>query len=94
MATYTVTRVRRETSVDGSHEHIEGICTDMGIHYTRKEVFDSICGGDVWLTVIGGFTAEISTQSFCPAARCLAAPYLKTNPDSTLLDNLENLPPC
>jgi hypothetical protein len=94
MATYTVTGVRRETSVDGSHEHIEGVCTDGGIHYTRQEVFDSLSRGDVWVTLAGGYLAEIATQTFCSAPRCLATPYLRTNPDSTRLDNLENLPPC
>jgi len=42
MTTYTVTKVRKELSADKSHEHIEGVCTTDGTHYTRQQVVDSI----------------------------------------------------
>lgn len=94
MATYTVTRVRKELSSDGSHRHIEGVCTSTGTHYTRQQVVDSINAGNTWKTDAGGYSATIETIAYCPKPRCLAKPYIKTKPDSTKKDNLENLEPC
>ena len=94
MATYVVTRVRKEWSADHSHHHIEGVCTADGEHYNRREVVGSIAAGDHWITRAGGCTATITTLSLCPRLGCLAAPYIKTKPTSTALDNLENLPEC
>lgn len=92
MTTYTVIKVRKETSADGQHRHIEGVITDANVHYTRQQVADSIATGDTWKTSSGGYSAIIRKVSFCPKGSCLATPYLATNPDSTKLDNLENLP--
>jgi hypothetical protein len=94
MASYTVTAVRREDVPDRTHRHIEGVCTDAGIHYTRREVVESLHAGDRWRTLAGGVTATITTTAFCPATGCLVTPYLRTDPDSSGLDNLENLPDC
>jgi hypothetical protein len=94
MTTYTVTGVRRETSADGTHTHVEGVCTDAGEHRTREQVVESIMAGNVWQTAAHGYAVTITTMSFCPAPKCLASPYLRTDPDSTTLDNLENLPDC
>ena len=94
MATYTVTKVRKEQSADGTHRHIEGVCTDAGVHYTRKEVVDSINAGNTWKTSADGYEATITTLTYCPKANCYATPYIKTNPDSTKKDNLENLDSC
>jgi hypothetical protein len=94
MTTYRVTAVRREPSADRSHRHIEGVCTGNGLHYTRREVIDSLHRGDYWTTDAGGYQADITTTAFCPAPGCLVTPYLRTRPDSTGLDNLENLPEC
>jgi hypothetical protein len=94
MATFIVTKVRKELSSDGTHRHIEGVCTDAGVHYTRKQVVDSIKAGNTWKTKAGGYDATITTMSYCPKANCLASPYIRTNPDSTKQDNLENLPAC
>jgi hypothetical protein len=94
MATYIVTKVRKELSADGSHRHIEGVCLDSGTHYTRKQVVDSINAGNTWKTKADGYEATITTLSYCPRANCLATPYIKTNPDSTKKDNLENLDEC
>lgn len=93
MSTYLVTKVRHETSSDGTHKHIEGVCVN-GIHYTRLEVVNSINLGNTWKTSAGGYEATITVASYCPKSACLASPYIKTNPDSTKLDNLENLPEC
>lgn len=92
MASYTVTKVRKELSSDGSHRHIEGVITSANVHYTRREVVDSINAGNTWQTSAGGYTAVIHTLSYCPRANCYATPYIATNPNSTKLDNLENLP--
>jgi hypothetical protein len=94
VATYIVTRVRKETSEDGTHEHIEGVCIDAGTHYTRREVVDSINAGNTWKTRANGYEAIIEPMSYCPRAGCLATPYIRTNPDSTKKDNLENLDRC
>jgi hypothetical protein len=94
MASYTVTKVRKEQSSDGTHRHIEGVCTDDGTHYTRQQVVDSINASNTWKTSAGGYTATIEVISYCPKSNCYAKPYIKTNPDSTTQDNLENLLEC
>jgi hypothetical protein len=94
LTTYIVTHVRKELSADGSHRHIEGVCTSGGVHYTRKEVVDSINAGNVWKTNAGGYEAVIEPIRYCPRPACMATPYIRTNPDSTKKDNLENLDPC
>lgn len=94
MAEFIVTQVRKELSNDRSHKHIEGVCTKAGVHYTRKEVVDSINEGNRWKTQADGYEAVIEAISRCPKANCSAAPYIRTNPDSTKKDNLENLDLC
>ena len=93
MATYTVTRVRKEYSADRTHRHIEGVCTNSDTHYTRQEVVTSIDAGNTWKTSADGYEGTI-TKITCPRPACLATPYIKTNPDSTKKDNLENLDSC
>jgi hypothetical protein len=94
VATYVVTKVRKELSADRTHRHIEGVCTAAGSHYTRREVVDSIDSGNTWKTNADGYEAVIEKINYCPKANCYATPYIKTNPDSTKKDNLENLDPC
>jgi hypothetical protein len=94
MATYTVTKVRKETSADRTHQHLEGVCTSAGVHYTRAEVVASINAGNSWVTSADGYSATIETIKYCPKPACLATPYIKTKPDSTKKNNLENLPIC
>jgi len=91
VTTYIVTRVRKELSADRTHEHLEGVVTDDDVHYTRKEVVDSIWAGNVWKTRVDGHEAVIEPIPYCPQGICLASPYLRTNPDSNEKDNLENL---
>jgi hypothetical protein len=92
MATYTVVAVRKEWGADGRHRHLEGVFTDAGTHYTRREVVNSIDAGNTWRTSAGGYSATIHKVTYCRASGCLASPYIETNPDSSKLDNLENLP--
>jgi hypothetical protein len=91
----TVTKVRKESSWDGSHRHIEGVCTTDGAHHTRKQVVGSIAAGNVWTTrSSSGSTAVIRPITYCPAAACTASPYITTRADNQKDDNLENLPAC
>lgn len=92
MSTFTVTKVRKEYSTDYSHRHITGVITNTGYFYNRQQVVDSIGLGNAWQTSAGGYSATIRSMSYCPTGSCMAKPYIKTNPDSTGLDNLENLP--
>ena len=59
-----------------------------------KEVVTSIDDGNTWKTSADGYEAVIEKMSYCPAPACLATPYIKTKPDSTKKDNLENLDLC
>lgn len=90
----TVTKVRKETSTDGTHRHIEGVCTSDGTHHTRAHVVDSINAGEAWYTSGGGSQARIKPLTYCPAQGCPAKPYITTAPDHVTANNLENLPPC
>jgi Protein of unknown function (DUF3892) len=92
MTAYTVTKVRKETSADRTHRHLEGVITSAGNHYTRQQVVDSINAGNTWRTTAGGYTATIHTVGYCHRPACYAKPYIATNPNSSTLDNLENLP--
>lgn len=91
----TVTGVRKEWSSDNTHQHIEGVCTDAALHYTRAEVVAGINRGESWVTKgSDGSTATIKKLKYCPATSCLATPYITTAPDHTTVNNLDNLPAC
>jgi len=89
-----VTRVRKELSADGTHWHIEGVCTEDGGHYSRKEVADRIDSGEAWSSSDGDSSVRIRTIVSCPMPPCSASPYLTTSPDHSASNNLENLPRC
>jgi hypothetical protein len=89
-----VTRVRKELSTDGTHWHIEGVCTAEGQRYSRADVAARIDGGESWLSRGGGTDVPIRTTVSCPMPPCAASPYLTTAPDHTAANNLENLPRC
>ena len=92
MADYTITKVRKEWSSDGSHRHITGVLTNGGSHYTRQDVVNSIGIGHSWEVNAGGHHVRIRVIASCLHESCSVAPYIKTNSGSTGLDNLENLP--
>jgi hypothetical protein len=95
IADYTVTKVRMEASSQGGqHEHIEGVCTDAGVHYTREEVVDSLNEGNYWQTKGNGQYAKIHKMSFCKHSGCSATPYITSDADDTAKNNLDNLPRC
>jgi hypothetical protein len=96
MAEYLVNRVRMEWAGRGEdrHEHIEGVCTGGDVHYTRKDVADSLDASNTWKTYAGDGYATILKMSSCPSPRCSATPYLRTVASATAATNLENLPRC
>ena len=92
-----VTNVRMEWSGAGSgrHEHIEGVCTADGAHYTRQQVVSGVGRGEDWHTRgSDGSRAKIKELRFCPHAACLTTPYITTAPDHTLANNLDKLSRC
>jgi hypothetical protein len=92
-----VTRVRMEWSGAGAerHEHIEGVCTANGTHYTRREVVNGIDRGEDWHTKgSDGSRARIKKLQYCPHGSCLATPYITTAPDHTIVNNLDRLSRC
>lgn len=89
-----VVRVRKETSSDGTHQHIQGVCLNDGTYRTRAQVVAGIDGGEAWTTSGGGQTARIKKISYCPYSTCMLSPYITTAPDHTTSDNLDNLPSC
>ncbi|HEV2944041.1 MAG TPA: DUF3892 domain-containing protein [Solirubrobacteraceae bacterium] len=93
MAEHLVIGVRKVASDDATHRHISEVCTAGPIRYTRQEVIDSIRQGDSWKTLANAHSAEIRIVDACPHDGCTLSPYIAANPDSTAIDNLENLAP-
>jgi hypothetical protein len=93
MATYKVTRVRKEaSSLRPSHEHIVGVVTDDGAYHTVPEVVASITVGDLWETSVPGERdVPIVVEEHCPGDWCMLRPYLSSTGDS-LASSLEKLP--
>ncbi|HJP89174.1 MAG TPA: DUF3892 domain-containing protein [Candidatus Limnocylindrales bacterium] len=91
----TVTHVYKELSESRTHEHIKGVCTTDGGRHSRVVVAASITSGVRWTTrSASGHEAQIRVIRFCPAAGCVATPYLTTRADDYRDDNLESLPLC
>lgn len=65
-----VTKVRMEVSMAGGrHEHIEGVCTPTGAHFTRGQVVQGIRNKEDWHTKgPDGSTARIKETASCPRA--------------------------
>jgi hypothetical protein len=89
---YSVTHVRMEWSADRAHEHIAQVRTTAGVVCSRAQVVNSINQGNTWRTSAQGYSETIRPVSQCPRSRCTASPYIRTNPNSVTVDNLENLP--
>lgn len=91
----TVVGVRKESSADGTHQHIAGVCTDIRLYCPRAEVVAGIDRGEAWSTKgPDGSQATIKKLRFCPAPACMVTPYITTAPDHTTRNNLDNLPAC
>jgi hypothetical protein len=89
-----VTKVRKERSSDGTHEHIAGVCLQDGAYRARVAVIAGLDAGQDWKTFGGGTYAVIHKITYCKAAGCYLSPYITTAPDHTTPNNLDNLPPC
>lgn len=89
-----VTRVRKEQSSDGTHQHIQGVCLQSGTYKTWAEVIAGLDRGEDWWTYGGGTTAWIKKIPRCLYPGCSVTPYITTAPDHTTLNNLDNLPSC
>jgi len=92
-----VTRVRKEWSGTGTtqHEHLVGVCPELGGFKTNQQVVDSITSGEEWRTKAGdGSSARIKPMTYCPHGTCIHKPYITTAPDHSTANNLENLPRC
>jgi hypothetical protein len=90
----TVTGVRRETSDDGTHQHIAGVCTADGSYFTRRDVIAQIRAGQTWRTFAGGRYGTIRMIDRCPVGSCRVSPYITTAPGDSSKDHLDDLPDC
>ena len=90
----TVTHVRKEPSQDGSHLHIAGVRTAEGFSHSRADVIRGLDAGELWRTWGGGSFATIRKIGGCPHSDCAVAPYITTDPDHTVHNDLANLPAC
>ena len=95
MATFKVTRVRREyPPLNRSHQHIVGVVTDDGVFHTNQEVVDSLAAGHTWRTLVPDEPeAEILPEPHCSKPWCLHSPYLSSTPGPSLATDLERMPP-
>jgi hypothetical protein len=46
------------------------------------------------VTYADGAYARIHEMKYCPHFACIATPYLRSAPDATTENNLDNLPRC
>ena len=90
----TVTRVRKELSSDGTHKHIQGVCSADNAYYSRAQVVAGIDRGELWETSGGGRRARVKKIQYCPHGTCDLSPYITRAPDHTTENNLDNLPLC
>lgn len=93
---YYVNRVHKASASDRTHQHIVWVCLEgSATHYTRAEVVNSINRGDDWRTRgPDGSSARIKSKTYCPHGACMETPYITTEPDHTVVNNLDNLPAC
>jgi hypothetical protein len=95
MATYKVTKVRKESPpLNPAHKHLVGVLTDDGAYHPIQEVVDSIAKGDTWWTAAPEEPqAAIMPEPYCPKPFCMHGPYLASVPGESLASDLEKLPP-
>ena len=94
MTTYKATKVRKVRAKRGTHVHVEGVYTDGGGYFTRRQVVKSLNAGDVWEATSPKGRSKIVVTPFCPSANCLVSPYLKVKPNGGDPVDLESLPEC
>jgi hypothetical protein len=93
MARYRVTRTGKESSWQGGqHPHIAMLCLENGQSVPKARAIAEITAGtNTYYTDAGGQTATVEVAARC--SRCVA-PYLRTDRDTTTVDNLLSLPDC
>jgi hypothetical protein len=87
----TITHVRKADAK--GHHHITHVRTKKGKEWRREDVYDSIRSGmKRWRSqgTDGGTKAKIDALDTCP--RCDAAKFIRSSPDASKKNNLDNLP--
>lgn len=93
MATYRVTRtVKESTGPGGWHQHIAALCLEDGRRVPKATAILNVkTGVEGYYTYAGGLRADVEVARQC--SRCYSE-YLRTNQDTTTLNNLLSLPDC
>lgn len=93
MATFEITRVRTVHPPDSAHEHIDAVELNGNsrLRFPRSTVIADLKNpwGDRYYTYTGGQYAEVVVRG-CPY--CNSGEYITTLPDTTILNNLLQLP--
>jgi hypothetical protein len=87
MAAFRVMRTDKEsTTVGGAHRHIAALCLEDGRAIPRSEAIEHIrAGTEAYYAVADAIPAEVEVVDRCPLC---SSPYLKTNRDMTVRNNL------
>jgi hypothetical protein len=94
MSSYRIVCVEKTASADGTHKHLSGVGTGIdpdsaSTKRTVSEVRAAIDNGDTFHTVgANGQKANVEKWS------CCGVNTLRTKPDDTKTDNLDNLRLC
>lgn len=97
MADYQIVCVDKAPSPSGAHQHIvqAGTTTTGGSVPTRQwsvaDVVRALSAGDTFYST--GGTGRRARVSSYPCTSC-GKTYIRTHPDDTLIDNLDNLRRC
>jgi Protein of unknown function (DUF3892) len=93
MADLQVTRTAKEASwTGGQHPHIATLCLANGSRVSKLDAIARIRAGiDSYYTFAGGLRANVEVIDRCD--RCYS-PYLRTDRDTTTVNNLLMLPDC
>lgn len=93
MAVYEITRVRTEWGPGASHEHISMVelSNRSDQRFSRETIIRDLRDpyGDRYYTYGGGLRADVVVRG-CPY--CTSGSYITTLPDTTIKNNLLELP--
>jgi hypothetical protein len=93
MATYEITRVRTVQTFGSAHEHIDAVELNgnLNLRFPRSTIIADLKNpyGDRYYTYGGGQYADVVVRG-CPY--CAFGEYITTLPDTTILNNLLQLP--
>jgi hypothetical protein len=93
MATYRVDRTDKESAtIGGYHRHVAALCLEDGRRVLKATAIANIkAGRESYYTFRGGQRAVVEVAQRCTF--CFSE-YLRTNRDTTTLNNLLELPDC